>query len=224
MLLRLVALFTIIPLVELYLLLWMGSVVGFWPTVGIVLVTATIGGWLAKREGLRVWNEWHKALAEMRMPEDGIISGLLVLIGGVLLITPGVLTDITGLSLLFPPTRRVLAKWLEGYAERRFKGGPSVMNVRVVSPQGAYARRRVVDVDGTVLEEREVVQTPDGRRAEIRGGVIATDVGRARPELQRDVLEGEILEGTRAPDDDAEDASDEPLEGEVLDARGRRIR
>lgn len=204
---RLVALFTLVPLVELYLLLWLGTVIGFWPTVGIVLTTALVGGFLAKREGLRVWNEWQKALSEMRIPEDGIISGLLVLVGGVLLVTPGVLTDITGLCLLFPPTRRVIARWLEGYAEKRFRGA-SVMDVRVAGPRGVYAKRRVVDADGAVVEEREVVQEPgQPAREVVRGPALAPDV----------------VIVPRRGQPPREEREDEVLEGEVLDTHGRRL-
>lgn len=120
---KLLLLFTVVPLVELYLLLYLGSFIGFWPTVAIVLVTGVLGAMLAKREGLRVFRRWSDALREGRMPEEGVLGGVLVLVGGVLLVTPGVLTDVTGLLLLFPPTRRFVAERLRRYAERRIAGG-----------------------------------------------------------------------------------------------------
>ncbi len=115
--------FIIVPLVELYLLLWLGSIIGFWPTVAITVVTGVLGGTLAKREGIRVWREWRQALAELRPPETGVIDGVLVLIGGALLITPGVLTDLTGLFLLLPPTRKLVAARIRRSVDRRIASG-----------------------------------------------------------------------------------------------------
>ncbi|MCA9597737.1 MAG: FxsA family protein [Myxococcales bacterium] len=115
--------FIVVPLVELYLLLWLGSIIGFWPTVGITIVTGVLGGSLAKREGIRVWRQWRTALAEMRPPETGVVDGVLVLIGGALLITPGVLTDLTGLFLLLPPTRKLVAAAIRRRIDAKIASG-----------------------------------------------------------------------------------------------------
>lgn len=125
---KLLLLFTVVPLVELYLLLYLGTVLGFWPTVGIVAFTGVVGAALAKHEGLRVWRKWQESLAGGAVPEDGIVGGLLVLIGGVLLVTPGVLTDLTGFSLLIPPTRKVIAD----IVRRRLERGVANGSVQVV--------------------------------------------------------------------------------------------
>ena len=115
--------FTVVPFIELYLLLAIGREVGFWPTVGGVLLTGLIGAWLAKKEGLRVLRRWQESLAQGRMPEEGLVGGVLVLVGGVLLVSPGVLTDFVGLFLLFPPTRRVIAGLVRRRLERRMAAG-----------------------------------------------------------------------------------------------------
>ena len=115
--------FTVLPFIELYLLLAIGREVGFWPTVGGVLLTGLIGAWLAKKEGLRVLRRWQESLAQGRMPEEGLVGGVLVLVGGVLLVSPGVLTDVVGLFLLFPPTRRVVAALVRRRLERRMAAG-----------------------------------------------------------------------------------------------------
>ncbi len=120
---KLLLLFTVVPLIELYLLLLVDDLIGFWPTVGIVLATGVVGATLARFEGLRVLKQWRKALFRGKVPEDGVLSGLLVLVGGVLLVTPGVLTDVVGLLLLIPPTRRVVAGWFRRGIERRIEGG-----------------------------------------------------------------------------------------------------
>ncbi|HYO70480.1 MAG TPA: FxsA family protein [Archangium sp.] len=115
--------FTVVPFIELYLLLAIGREVGFWPTVGGVLLTGVVGAWLAKKEGLRVLRRWQESLAQGRMPEEGLVGGVLVLVGGVLLVSPGVLTDFFGLFLLFPPTRRVIAGLVRRRLERRMADG-----------------------------------------------------------------------------------------------------
>lgn len=121
--------FTVVPLIELYLLLFIGREIGFWPTVAIVLATGLVGALLARKEGLRVLRRWQQSLAQGRMPEEGILGGVLVLVGGVLLVTPGVLTDATGLLLLFPPTRKVVA----GLVRRKLERGMADGTVRVTT-------------------------------------------------------------------------------------------
>ncbi len=155
-------LFTVVPLVELWLLLWIGDRVGFWPTVGIVLATGLVGASLAKHEGLRVVRRWQEATAQGALPEDGVLGGVLILVGGVFLITPGVLTDAAGLLLLVPPTRRFVA----GFIRRRFERGLQTGAVRVTEVGGAQVftwssgasrpvDRGVIDVEGAdVTEER----------------------------------------------------------------------
>jgi UPF0716 protein FxsA len=120
--------FLVVPLVELWLLLRVGDVIGFWPTVGLVVAMAVLGAWLAKREGLRVLQSWQRALAEFRVPEEGVTSGVLVLVGAVLLMTPGVLTDLVGIAFLVPASRRLIAPVLEKHlsaywAARAQRGG-----------------------------------------------------------------------------------------------------
>ncbi|MFT5358695.1 MAG: UPF0716 protein FxsA [Polyangiales bacterium] len=127
----LLLLFTVVPFVEFYLLMKVGSLLGFWPTVGIVLATGMLGAALAKREGVRVLSRWQRDMSEGRIPEDGVLDGVLILVGGVLLVTPGVLTDALGLSLLIPWTRRGLSMLFRS----RIKNGVKSGRVRVV--QGA---------------------------------------------------------------------------------------
>lgn len=119
----LLVLFVVVPLIELYFLLFIGSQIGFWPTVGIVLVTGVVGAALAKREGLRVWHSYREALAQGRLPDEGIVGGLLVLLGGALLVTPGMLTDVVGFLLLLPQTRRFFADRIRAEIEKKLDQG-----------------------------------------------------------------------------------------------------
>jgi UPF0716 protein FxsA len=105
--------FTLIPLVELFVLIRIGRVIGAPSTLLLVVLTGIAGAWLAKRQGRKVLDEWREALAMGRVPEEGVLGGMLVLLGGLLLITPGVITDVAGLLCLLPATRRLLAKSLQ---------------------------------------------------------------------------------------------------------------
>lgn len=133
-------LFTITPIVELWLLLTIGGAIGFWPTLGLTIASGVIGAWLAKREGRRVLDQYRRAVAEMRMPEEGLVSGLLVLVGGVLLVAPGVISDIVGITLLFPPTRKVVAKLLQARLAQKFEKARTrgSLQVRIISNLGSF--------------------------------------------------------------------------------------
>jgi len=121
--LRLFLLFTIVPTIELYILFRIAGVIGFFPTLWLVIGTGALGAALAKAEGLRILREWQVAAAQGRVPEDDVMSGVLLLVGGVLLITPGILTDLAGLALLFPPSRRLVASILRRELARRIERG-----------------------------------------------------------------------------------------------------
>lgn len=102
----LLALFTIVPLIELALLIPLGQAIGLWPTIALVLVTGVLGAVLGKSEGLRAWRRIQEDLAQAKMPGDAILDGLAVLIACAFLVTPGVLTDVAGIALLLPFMRR----------------------------------------------------------------------------------------------------------------------
>lgn len=120
---KLFLLFTALPLLDLWVLLQLGRALGFWSAVALVLATGFAGAWLAKAEGFRVVREWQRAVAEGRMPAEGVLSGALVLAGGLLLVTPGVITDAIGLVLLLPPTRRLVAAALRRWLRRQVEAG-----------------------------------------------------------------------------------------------------
>lgn len=174
--------FLVTTSLEIFILLRITDWVGFFPTLALVFGTAILGGYLAKREGLRVWQEWQRALAELRLPEEGITSGLLVLVGAVLLVTPGVLSDFVGIALLIPPIRRQVARQVERWVKARMErgGAASVFDVRVVGPQGVYAKRRVVDVTGEVVEDQEIRRprawVVDANQPASRGKIIEAEV------------------------------------------------
>ncbi|MBI5136626.1 MAG: FxsA family protein [Nitrospirae bacterium] len=106
MLLKLALLFTLLPLAELYVLIKIGAVIGGLNTLLLVLVTGVAGAYLARMEGLRVLTRARENLRQGMVPAEELVDGILIFIAGVLLVTPGVITDCMGLLLLFPPTRR----------------------------------------------------------------------------------------------------------------------
>lgn len=116
MLLQLFLAFTLIPLAELYLLVEVGGRIGALPTIAIVLLTGFTGAWLARMEGLRTMMRVREQLNQGKMPTDELIDGVLILIAGIVLFTPGFLTDMVGLLLLFPPTRMAF----RAFAVRKF--------------------------------------------------------------------------------------------------------
>lgn len=120
---RLIALFVITPLIELALLIWVGTWIGFWPTMAIVLATGALGAMLARGQGARVLQEIRADLATGRMPASHLLDGVLILVGGILLITPGVLSDVAGIALLVPATRTRLKRALKRRLEWMIQSG-----------------------------------------------------------------------------------------------------
>lgn len=115
----LVFLFIILPLVELLLLIWIGTRIGFWYTAGIVVATGILGAILAPMQGMRAWREIAKAYNEGRVPAAELVAGALFLVGAVFLLTPGVITDATGLLFMVPLVRAVVSRGIVGFFKRR---------------------------------------------------------------------------------------------------------
>jgi UPF0716 protein FxsA len=128
MLTRLFLLFTVVPAVELYLLFQLSHLMGALPTVALVIVTGMVGATLARSQGFAVLRRIQAEAAQGFPSGNQLTEGLLIVIGGVLLVTPGVLTDFFGICLIAPPTRRYLAPRLKTWflaraAEATLKGG-----------------------------------------------------------------------------------------------------
>ena len=123
MLIRLILLFTVLPLMELYLLIKVGGYLGASPTIMIVLITGIIGGLLARSQGLSVQRQIRMDLQNGIIPTDSLVDGLFILIAGALLITPGMITDVFGFSLMVPGFRGWLKKKLKDYFKRKLESG-----------------------------------------------------------------------------------------------------
>jgi len=122
MFIKLLILFTLIPILELYVLLEIGSLIGTLATVALIFLTGIAGAYLARVQGFSLINRIQNEMNQGRVPRGELVDGAMVLVGGVLLLTPGFCTDLLGFSLLAPFTRDFykgwLLKWLEKMAAR----------------------------------------------------------------------------------------------------------
>ncbi|MCD6385671.1 FxsA family protein [Candidatus Sumerlaeota bacterium] len=115
---KLILLFTLVPLIELALLIKLAQWTSLTTTLLLVIATGILGGILAKYEGIAVWRRLWLNLQQGIMPTDELIEGLLIFIAGALLITPGMLTDLTGFLILIPLTRTMLRNWIKQKIQR----------------------------------------------------------------------------------------------------------
>lgn len=130
MLAKLLLLFIVVPLVELAILVQLGTMIGFWPTIGLVVATGFAGAWLAKSQGFRAFAAIQTDLREGRTPAEHLLDGLLILVGGVVLLTPGLLSDIAGILLLLPPSRRAFKNILRRRLNGMVRSGQVTLFVR----------------------------------------------------------------------------------------------
>ena len=143
-LLALIALFLVVPFVELYVILEVvGPALGAPLTIALLAADSVIGALLFKSQGRSVWRRFNQTMSEGRVPHREVVDGVLVIFGGAFLITPGFVTDIAGILLLLPPTRAVIRRLLIRRLGRR---------VVVAAPQRGY------DVEGSAREYEDAPQ------------------------------------------------------------------
>jgi UPF0716 protein FxsA len=140
--LLLIVLFIVVPIAELALLIQVGSWIGFWPTLALLVLDAVLGSMLMRSQGRIAWRRFNQAIEEGRAPAREALDGVLVIFGGALLLTPGFITDIFGALFLFPPTRVLVRRLLVRRATLRM--------MRVATPPSPNGRPR--DVDGTAVD------------------------------------------------------------------------
>jgi len=104
--------FVAVPIIEIALFIQVGGAIGLWPTLAIVVLTAFAGTWLMRQQGMMTLAKLQKSLAEGGNPADPMAQGAMILVAGVLLLTPGFFTDTIGFLLLLPPVRAALIKWI----------------------------------------------------------------------------------------------------------------
>jgi UPF0716 protein FxsA len=122
----------VVPVAEIAVIVAVGSVIGGWQTLALLLAESALGAYLVKREGSRSWQALRVALNTGRMPGRELADATLVLIGGTLLLTPGFLTDIFGFFFILPFTRPITRRWLQRVVERRLVDGSGIVRGEVI--------------------------------------------------------------------------------------------
>ena len=123
MIFKLFLLFTLIPIIELMVLIDLGTSIGLAPTLGVVILTGALGAWAARTQGFYVVSRIQAEMAAGRLPGAEMVEGAMVLVGGVLLLTPGLLTDAAGFALMAPAVRAVVRGWLMRKFEKMIDEG-----------------------------------------------------------------------------------------------------
>jgi UPF0716 protein FxsA len=141
----LAVLFVVVPLVEIYVLIQIGQVIGAWWTIALLIADSILGSYLIKREGSRAWQALRQALQSYRMPAKELADGALILIGGTLLLTPGFISDVVGFFCILPFTRPVARRLLTGFITRKFLGGPPAGRTRQRPGPDSVVQGEVVD-------------------------------------------------------------------------------
>lgn len=119
----LVILLIVVPALEIGVLILSGNLIGAWPTVFLVILTGVLGAWLAKKEGLEALRLAQIQAQNGQIPSGIILDGICILVGGVVLLTPGFITDAIGFILLIPATRSVIKAWLQKLFEKMIQSG-----------------------------------------------------------------------------------------------------
>lgn len=143
-------LFVTVPLIELGLLIWVGGRVGLLPTVALVIVTGILGAALARWQGVATLRRFQQRLASGELPHEDLIDGILILLAGAVLLTPGLLTDVAGFLLLVPVVRAGARRLLLGKLKSRFMIPPVEGPVPVDRPERRIDDDDVVDAEFTV--------------------------------------------------------------------------
>lgn len=132
-----------VPLIEIWVLIQVGQVIGPWWTILLLILDSLLGTWLIRREGGRAWRALREALESGRMPARELADGALILIGGTLMLTPGFVTDALGILLILPFTRPVARRLLTQVVSRRLV--PGYTTRPGPGPGGPVVRGEVVD-------------------------------------------------------------------------------
>ena len=149
----LIALFIVVPVVELYVIIEVGGAIGVLPTIGLLLLDSIVGAALVRHQGRAVWNRFNRALAENRLPARETFDGAMVILGGALLLTPGFITDVFGLALLIPPSRALVRRLSSWAALRRFGFGTRMfVSGARNAPRRSRPPGRAYDYEGSAQE------------------------------------------------------------------------
>ena len=193
-------LFVAVPLLELFILIRLGGAIGLMPTLALCVLTGFAGAWLTRREGLRALWSFQARVAKGGLPGRSLMDGLCILVGGALLLTPGLLTDLLGFALLLPPSRRWIQTRMQREIERKLADGSLRVTTFGAHPGAGGAHRGI--------------RTHPGASGEDRGGSGA-DRGAGRASAWRFGSRSEPAE---------EVPRSRPAPGEIIQRGGRKDR
>jgi UPF0716 protein FxsA len=117
----LLILLLVVPVAELWFIVQVAGEIGALPTIGLLILVSVVGAWLLKQQGLATWQRMQATLRRGEMPAKEVTDGALILLGGALLLTPGFLTDVVGLLLVFPVTRAVIKSTFRKFLAKRVR-------------------------------------------------------------------------------------------------------
>jgi UPF0716 protein FxsA len=150
----LILLFIVVPIAEIYVIIQVGQAIGALWTIALLIADSILGSMLMRSQGRQAWRRFNEAIAAGRPPAREVLDGALVIFGGALLLTPGFLTDILGVTLLLPPTRAIVRKLLVGAVLGRTPAGRAAIfvNRRARGRGSAAPAPPPADVEGTAHE------------------------------------------------------------------------
>lgn len=123
MFIRLLILVILLPILEIYVLIESGRLIGAWPTVLLIVLTGVAGSWLMRQQGFALLARIQGEMVSGRLPAGALLDGAVIIAGGVLLLTPGFCTDLLGFTMLVPTTRRLWRRWLERWLAAKLASG-----------------------------------------------------------------------------------------------------
>jgi UPF0716 protein FxsA len=153
----LLILFILVPIAELYVIIQVGQAIGVLPTIAILVADSILGALLLRAQGRAAWRRFNAAVSEGRIPSREVLDGVLVIAGGLALLTPGFLTDIVGVVFLLPPTRALIRRVFLGRLAARMALTGASWGAGRVAGRFSPDARQAYDVDGTASER------PQGR-------------------------------------------------------------
>jgi UPF0716 protein FxsA len=143
----LLLIFIVVPIAELYVIFKVGDLIGWAPTLLLLVADSMLGTWLMRSQGRAVWQRFQATMQAGRLPHREVFDGVLVIFGGAFLITPGFLTDIIGFLLLLPPTRSLFRRWI-------IRRGGRIFGISIAGrgASGKPVDPKDFDVEGTAYE------------------------------------------------------------------------
>lgn len=145
--------FLMVPLIEIALFIQVGGLIGLWPTLGVVIVTAILGTWMVRAQGRLALNNLRQSFNRLEDPGEPLAHGAMILLSGALLLTPGFFTDAVGFALLIPAVRVAMFKWLKSRVTvASFQMGGDPRHDPRQEPQGPRHDHRPDVIEGEFTE------------------------------------------------------------------------